>query len=311
MKWKVYDILILIQIDSEIRINPYIVFFSMKLMGNYYVIATCRNSENNIEKAILSLHNQTLKPEYIIVIDDGSTDNTPFILNNLKEKIDNLFIITNPDLGYNVTRIVNNWNKAIQLTIDLKLKKTDYHMIGTDDTVYEVNYAEKIVDFMDKNLKYAIVSGNYDDNRYVTPHGAGRFIRNAFFNKEHKFYPERMGYESYILISAKKNNLDYTVLHDARFEHTRQLGSDHHFYEFGASMRTLGYHPLFALGRFLTYFISNKPIGRIGALYMLYNYLFYKPKEDGYDSMYPEEMRKFIRQIQLDKIKTILKIKTR
>ncbi len=56
-------------------------------MGNYYVIATCRNSEKNIENAILSLHNQTLRPEYIIVIDDGSTDKTQSILNDLKKKL--------------------------------------------------------------------------------------------------------------------------------------------------------------------------------------------------------------------------------
>ena len=145
MKWKVYDILILIQIDSEIRINPYIVFFSMKLMGNYYVIATCRNSENNIEKAILSLHNQTLKPEYIIVIDDGLTDNTPFILNNLKEKIDNLFIITNPDLGYNVTRIVNNWNKVYTIDYRFKIKKNrlSYDRVQMIPSM-KVNYAERL-----------------------------------------------------------------------------------------------------------------------------------------------------------------------
>jgi glycosyltransferase involved in cell wall biosynthesis len=44
-------------------------------MGNYYGIVTCRNSEENIEKAILSLMEQSLKPEYIITIDDGSTEN--------------------------------------------------------------------------------------------------------------------------------------------------------------------------------------------------------------------------------------------
>ncbi len=278
-------------------------------MGNYYVIVTCRNSEKNIEKAILSLYNQTLKPEYIIIIDDGSTDKTPFILKELNNKIDNLLIITNLDFGYDITRVVTNWNKAIKLTIEQKLKVTDYHMIGTDDTIYEERYAEKIISFMDKNPKYAIVSGVFDKNKHTSPHGAGRFVRNSFFNQVHKFYPEQMGYESYILITARKNNFDYTVLQDAGFEHTRQLGQNHHFYEFGASMRTLGYHPLFALGRFLTYFITNKPIGRVGALYMLYHYLFYKPKKDGYDSMYPEEIRRFTRIIQYYKIKSILKLK--
>ncbi len=94
-----------------------------------------------------------------------------------------------------------------------------------------------------------------------------------------------------------------------KFEHIRQLGQNHHFYEFGASMRTMGYHPIFALGRFFKYFITNKPIGRIGSLYMLYYYLFYKPKEEGYDSMYPKDMRRFVRKMQYKRMKSILKIK--
>jgi len=192
-------------------------------MGNYYGIVTCRNSEENIDKAILSLMNQTLKPEYIITIDDGSTDNTSEILKELQKKFDNLYIITNSDLGYDIKRVVNNWNKAIEFTIKENLKETDYHMIGTDDTIYEKNYAEKIISFMDKNSKYAVVSGVFDKNKHTSPHGAGRFVRNSFFNKVHKFYPVRMGYESYILITAQKHNFECTVLHEAKFEHIRQL----------------------------------------------------------------------------------------
>ncbi len=56
-------------------------------MGNYYGIVTCRNSEENIEKAILSLMEQSLKPEYIITIDDGSTDKTSGILKRITKKI--------------------------------------------------------------------------------------------------------------------------------------------------------------------------------------------------------------------------------
>ncbi|MGN6613683.1 MAG: glycosyltransferase family A protein [Candidatus Nitrosocosmicus sp.] len=278
-------------------------------MGSYYGIVTCRNSAENIEKAILSLMDQTLKPEYIITIDDGSTDNTPLILKELQKRFSNLHIITNQDLGYDIKRVVNNWNKAIKLTIERKLKETDYHMIGTDDTIYEKNYAQKIISFMDQNPKFAVVSGVFDNNVHSSPHGAGRFVRNSFFKQIHKFYPERMGYESYILITAQKNNFDIKVLHDAKFEHIRQLGQDHHFYEFGASMRTMGYHPIFALGRFFKYFITNKPIGRLGSIYMLYYYLFYKPKEEGYDSMYPKDMREFVRKMQYKRMKSILKIK--
>ena len=57
-------------------------------MGSYYAIVTCRNSENEIESAVNSLLRQTIKPRYIIVVDDGSTDNTHNILERLKLKND-------------------------------------------------------------------------------------------------------------------------------------------------------------------------------------------------------------------------------
>jgi glycosyltransferase involved in cell wall biosynthesis len=271
-------------------------------MGTYSVIVTCRNSEKSIESTLNSLINQSIKPEYIIVVDDGSTDNTNILLKDIQVKNKHLYIITNPDLGYNIGRVVNNWNKALALAKKLKLNPTDYHMIAPDDAEYEEKYCEKIITYMDTDPSIAIASGNYDTNEYLIPRGAGRLIRNSFFFSVYSCYPERMGYETIIFYSAIQNNLKYKVITEARFVHTRALGSNHHFYEFGASMRTLGYHPLFALGRFFKYFSSGKPIGRVGSLYMLYHYLSYRPKEKGYDSMFDPDIRKNIRRLQTKRI---------
>jgi glycosyltransferase involved in cell wall biosynthesis len=278
-------------------------------VGSYFAIVTCRNSESEIENAIISLLKQATKPRYIIVVDDGSTDNTPNILNRLKSKNDNIYVITNPDLGYDIGRVVRNWNSAINLARDFELEKTDYHMISADDTQYEEFYAEKIIRKMDEDKIIAISSGNYDNNSYATPHGAGRFVRNSFFNSVLGQYPEKMGYESVILQMSLYHGFKNLVNNDARFLHTRQLGSNHHFYEFGASMRTLGYHPLFVLGRFMQCFVTGKPIGRMGAIQMLYYYLSYKPKQMGYDSMYDPEIRQAIRIRQKTRIKQIFRLR--
>ena len=55
-------------------------------MGNYNVILTCRNSEKIIEPTLTSIIDQSIKPKYIIVIDDGSTDSTPNILKQISKK---------------------------------------------------------------------------------------------------------------------------------------------------------------------------------------------------------------------------------
>jgi len=241
------------------------------------------------------------------VINDGSTDETKDILENMQKEWPSLHVISNPDLGYDISRVVKNWNAAIKLNRDSGLQKADYHMIATDDTIYPSDYAKKIISYMDSNPSVAIASGSYSKYSSVMPHGAGRFIRNSFFEKTiwHGYYPEQMGYESAILYEASLRGYTYIVRDEAKFEHIRPLGETHKFYEFGASMRTLGYLPLFAVARFLKYFITGEVTGRVGAIYMLYYYITYTPKSVGYDRMYDKNIRQNIRKNQVQRLKNI------
>jgi glycosyltransferase involved in cell wall biosynthesis len=58
------------------------------------------NEEESIESVVLDastvLNKKSLIPFEIIVVDDGSTDKTPLILNSLKEKVPNLVVFTHP-----------------------------------------------------------------------------------------------------------------------------------------------------------------------------------------------------------------------
>lgn len=262
----------------------------------------------------MSIKKQTINPEYVIVVNDGSTDKTKDILDDMQKEWPYLYVITNPDLGYDIGRVVKNWNAAIKFSREKSLRKTDYHLIAADDTIYPRHYAEQIITYMDSDPLVAIASGSHSKYKPLMPHGAGRFIRNSFFEGTmwHGCYPEQMGYESAILYEASRCGYSYIVIQDARFEHIRPLGETHKFYEFGASMRTLGYHPVFAFGRFLKYFITGEITGRIGAGYMLYYYLTYTPKSVGYDRMYDKNIRNYVRETQIQRLKTaILKLRNR
>jgi hypothetical protein len=50
-------------------------------------------------------------------------------------------------------------------------------------------------------------------------------------------------------------------------------------------------------------------MGRLGAIRMLYYYLTYEPKNEGYDSMYDPEIRKAIRIRQKTRILQIFGLK--
>ena len=277
-------------------------------MGSYFAIMTCRNSEKLVKSAILSLLTQIVPPKYIIVVNDGSTDNTQTILQQIKADHDNLYIITHPDLGYDITRVVKNWNEALRIVKDSNLDKTDYHMIATDDTVYPKDYTSKMISFLDSHSEIVISSGQHGKERSIFPHGAGRFVRNSFFHETrwNGFYPEKMGYETAILYEALRCNYNFHVLNDLKFEHNRPLGTNHKFYTFGASMVTLGYHPFYVYARFVKNIITGKETGKIGAFFMLYHYLKFKPNRSGFDSLFDKETREFIRKIQKKKLENLL-----
>jgi Glycosyl transferase family 2 len=262
-------------------------------LSDYFVILTCRNSQSTIRSAIESILKQTVLPEYIIIINDGSTDKTAEIIQEIRSAQSSIYVITHPDWGYDIKRVVSNWNEAIRFSKERNLKRTKFHLIATDDAEYSPEYVETLIQSMDSNEKIAIASGTYSEHAPAMPHGAGRLVNNSFLENTiwRGCYPEKMGYESAVLYEADRCGYNHIVISDARFRHTRPLGLGHKFYEFGASMQTLGYHPLFALGRILKYFVTGEVTGRIGAIYMLYYYLSYEPKSEGYDSLYDERIR--------------------
>lgn len=271
---------------------------------SYFAIVTCRNSERTIERAVVSLLRQTIAPKYIIIIDDGSTDSTPGILQELAICNKNIHIITNPDLGYDTNRLPSNWNAAIKFAE--KLDKTDCHMIATDDTIYPNTYAEQILSEMENDVSLVICSGDYG-TRAVTPHGAGRFIRSSFFSMSQDFwpsgyYPLQIGCESAIIYLALIYGLRISVS-TAQFDHIRPLGQDHKFKTFGTSMKSVGYHPIYVILRFLKDFITGKRTGRLGAIYMLYYYLSFRD-----DNIYPKEFRRQVAQIQFSMLKKKIKL---
>lgn len=62
------------------------------------------NIEKYIEKSILSVINQSCKDIEIILVDDGSTDNTLKIMNEFKRKDDRIRVITQQNRGANAAR---------------------------------------------------------------------------------------------------------------------------------------------------------------------------------------------------------------
>lgn len=111
------------------------------------VIIPVYNVENYIRESIKSIQNQTYKNLEIIVIDDGSTDNTFKILQELA-KNDNRI-----KLYYNEKnlRIVNTLNRALNLANGTYIARMD------GDDISALDRIEKKVKFLEENKEFALI----------------------------------------------------------------------------------------------------------------------------------------------------------
>ncbi|MYB29625.1 MAG: glycosyltransferase family 2 protein [Cenarchaeum sp. SB0663_bin_5] len=260
------------------------------MTGTYYTFMPVRNTEKSIQAVIDSLLEQTLPPKEIIVVNDGSTDKTGDILREYQNSAP-VKIITTDSKTRDYTRLVRLWNMCLQ-------RDYDYHMVSPGDTIFQKDYAEIIVNAMDKDSKLVIASGNLQTEKAGDPRGAGRFVQQNFFYKFYKKYPEIVGYESEILFKAQIHGYKVFVFDAARFEHVDKLGHKHNFVDFGQGMKAIGYHPLFVLGRTLNEIKKNGDMGRKGAINMLWNYIKYRPEREGYFSLFPQDDRERVRSMQ-------------
>lgn len=112
-------------------------------MIKFSVIIPLYNKEKEIKNTIESILNQTYKADEIIVVDDGSTDNSAFIIEEYFE--DKVKLIKQKNQGVSVAR-----NRGI------KEAKNEYLCFIDADDLWENNFLEEIANLI-KDFPDAIV----------------------------------------------------------------------------------------------------------------------------------------------------------
>lgn len=67
---------------------------------SYVLISPCRNEAAYMRRTLDSVVSQTIPPARWIIVDDGSTDDTPLILNEYAQKHSFIKVISRPDRGH-------------------------------------------------------------------------------------------------------------------------------------------------------------------------------------------------------------------
>ena len=133
------------------------------------VICLCYNHSNYLEEAIQSVVNQTYKNIQIILVDDGSTDDSPTKINSLKEKHPSIeIIVRSSNIGY-----CKAFNEA------LKLSKGEFIIDFSTDDVLLSNRIEKGVEiFRLTGTEYGV---QFSDGEIIADNGSHLYFHSQRF----------------------------------------------------------------------------------------------------------------------------------
>ena len=276
---------------------------------SYWVAVVTRNGARHLARTLDSLLNQEEKPRLVTVVDDGSSDDTKTVLLQYERLNENLTTITLPDRGYDIRRVPANINLAWKRNIDLA---TEYFMISGDDCVYPTAYAGLLLRCMNSMPRTVVASGRPSTgggrSQEHSPSGSGRMIRCSFWREVGSKYPSKAGWETWLLYEAAEKGLKVELLDDLTYEHARPRGAGHQFVYWGAAMGTLGYHPLYAIGRIAVNAVKP-PFAPKRALNMLRGYLQAKlGSSDAFIGQYDHSLQSFIRQKQSQRISEVFRL---
>lgn len=115
------------------------------------IVMPVYNTANFLENAIMSILNQTYKNWELIVVDDGSTDNSLKICNKMMDKYDNIYVFSQKNKGVAAAR-----NYGIQKT------RGKYVAFLDSDDSYESFFLEKLSSVAEKENANVVYCGlNY------------------------------------------------------------------------------------------------------------------------------------------------------
>lgn len=221
----------------------------------YAVVIPARNEEEHIEKTLSALKQQTVPPNQIVVVDDGSTDRTGSIASEYTDVVIKLphrehSIAGKPELA----KVVNEGLRRVE-------KDVDYVLVCGADHVLPRDYFEAIIGRMRLNPKIVVASGRIRGEPYFefAPRGSGRVVDADFWRETSNLqYPVEWGWEAWLFFKAMQLGYDVRCFRDLVTEIQRptrlvKAGS------WGKAMYALGYDWKYALGRcVLTFFQSPK-----------------------------------------------------
>ena len=253
-------------------------------------VIPARNEEKYLARTLEFLYKQTIKPKIVVVVNDGSVDNTAYVAERYGCMVVNLPFHRESWLGRPELASVLNAGLKVLRSHDI-----DYVLILGADTLLPSNYIEKLITYMERNKKVVIGSGRIFGERYRAsfPRGSGRLVNASWWRELNNMkYPIIWGWESWLVFKAIQQGYEAKCFKDLiMFSQRKTKLSPLKAKYIGMAMKSLGYWTPFALARCFRASIKSPKLG----LHMLAGY-FSKVNRADIASFVPEYQRKMLLQ---------------
>jgi glycosyltransferase involved in cell wall biosynthesis len=125
----------------------------------YLVVSPCRNEADYMRRTLDSMVAQTVRPALWIIVDDGSTDETPAILADYAARYDWIRVVTKPDRGHRA--VGPGVIEAFYVGLDTVPDLSPYLAIGKLDLDLDLppRYFEILIDRMVADPRIGTCSG--------------------------------------------------------------------------------------------------------------------------------------------------------
>lgn len=238
---------------------------SIMTSSKYVIITPVRDEAEHISKTISSVARQTILPERWIIINDGSTDNTPQILQAASKKYTWICIVDRPNRGFRksgggvIEAFYDGYGKIDGI-------EWDYLVKLDGDLSFEQDYFEKCFWNFKENKKLGIAGGTIcllnDGRLKIDSEGDPPFhVRGAtkIYRREcwRQISPlvQAPGWDTVDEVKANMHGWTTRTFKDLVLIQYRPTGgADGHWrnwFKNGMANYVAGYHPLFMLAKCL------------------------------------------------------------
>ncbi|MBW8015844.1 MAG: glycosyltransferase family 2 protein [Planctomycetes bacterium] len=282
-------------------------------MSNKFVLITpAYNEEKYIERTIESVLVQTIMPKRWIIVDDGSTDSTPEIIQRYASIHGHIHYQRRQKVqgqsyyGSNVYAIMEGYSA-------IKEDEFDFLAVLDADITLPTDYYQQILDKFTQDEKLGVASGVYMDlvdgklrkilnDRRSTPKAIQVFRRECF-EEIGGYQPLKYGGEDTCSCAmARMNGWKSWSFPDISVVHNKPIGTGHASnmlkvrFRIGLNEYFLAAHPLFMLAKSLRRCVKERPFV-LGGLARIAGYLYAYCK--GEKRQISDEVVRFIQHEQI------------